>query len=140
MLRWEKNIVLLTITTKLLLFSQNFCSLILGIFAFKLAQAGNKINNQIHQSMLFPRLPCSSRAVEGMVLFSPFSFHLGKVILQKSCQNPRGGRGCGVKRPATQEAVSLPDLPLRERGPPAADTPGPSGKEMKTFPPSHCMA
>lgn len=68
-----------------------------------------------------------------MVLFFLFSLHLGKVILQKSCQNTKGSQG--VKRPGAQEVVFLPDHPQWEHRAPAANTLDPSGKEMKTFPP-----
>ena len=50
-----------------------------------------------------------------MGLFFLFSFHLGKVILPKSCQNPRGGWVWGEEA-AAQEASSLPDLPQWEHG------------------------
>lgn len=51
-----------------------------------------------------------------MVLFFPFAFHLGKVILQKSCQNPRGGRGCGVKRPQLRKWFACPTSHSENKG------------------------
>lgn len=133
-LRWKKNTILVIIIIIKCFILGDSCSLVFGILTFKLALARNTTNNEIHQSMLFPGVTHSSWPVRGM--FFPFALHLGKVISQKTCQNTRSVWGCGVKRPAAQEMLSLPYLPQRENtGRQLLTHCCPSGKEMSFFPP-----
>lgn len=135
-LRRKINMVLPTITTKLVLFLCNFCSLVLGNICFQ-TSPGWKSNKQWDTSIhTFPQPdPQQQTSREDGSVFSVFPFFTppGKSHFAKEL--PEYQRRPGVKRPAAQEVVFLPDRPQWEHGAPAANTLDPSGKEMKTFPP-----
>lgn len=132
-LRRKINVVLLTITTKLVLFLCNFCSLVLGNICFQ-TSPGWKSNKQWDTSIhTFPQPdPQWQTSREDGSVF-PFFTPPGKSHFAKEL--PEYQRRSGVKRPAAQEVVFLPDRPQWEHRAPAANTLDPSGKEMKAFPP-----
>lgn len=113
MLTRRKNPVLIT-PTNLFLVLWNFCILVLGIYAFKLALVGNKINNHIRHSTLLPTWPAAADQWRGWFCFSLFHSTWEKSFYKRAARIPEVA-GRGVKT-GPSGCGCLPDLPQWEHG------------------------